>query len=135
MRRRPRRFAVGPCEVRAASTTDLGFLLLTFFVVTTAFAIEQGLPLVLPGRADAISRVDPAGTLEIRAEADGSVEALGVRVQPDDVQQLVSARLARDPDLAVVLATAPDASYGTMLRVLNQIELANCRRISVRSLE
>jgi hypothetical protein len=34
-----------------------------------------------------------------------------------------------------VLATAPDASYGVMVHVLDQIKLANCRRISLRTLE
>ncbi len=114
---------------------DLGFLLLIFFIVTTAFAIEQGIPLVLPGRARVITHLKPADVLEIRAHADGSVEMGGVRVRTDDVRRLVAARLAREPALVVVLATAPDASYGVMVHVLDQIKLANCRRISLRSLE
>ena len=60
---------------------DLGFLLLIFFIVTTVFAIEQGIPLVLPGRAAAITRLKPSEILEIRAHANGSVEAGGVRVR------------------------------------------------------
>lgn len=114
---------------------DLGFLLLIFFIVTTVFAIEQGIPLVLPGRARAITHLKQADVLEIRAHADGTVEAGGVRVHPDDLRRLLAARLVREPDLVVVLATAPDASYGVMVHVLDQIKLANCRRISLRSLE
>jgi biopolymer transport protein ExbD len=63
------------------------------------------------------------------------VEAGGSRVPAAAVRALVAARLARDPDLMVVLATAPDASYGVMVRVLDQIRLTHCRRISLRTLE
>jgi biopolymer transport protein ExbD len=114
---------------------DLGFLLLVFFIVTTVFAIEQGIPLVLPGRARAITRLKQADVLEVRARADGSVEVGGVKTDRDAVRRMLESRLARDPDLVVVLSTSPDASYGVMIHVLDQIKLANCRRISLKSLE
>ena len=37
-------------ELRMDSTADVAFLLLIFFIVTTIFAAEQGLTLVLPGK-------------------------------------------------------------------------------------
>ena len=114
---------------------DLGFLLLIFFIVSTVFVIEQGIPLVLPGRAHAIMRLKQSDVLEIRAHADGAVEAGGVRIRADDIPRFVGARLAHEPDLVVVLATAPDASYGVMVHVLDQIKLSHCRRISLRTLE
>lgn len=135
MRRARGRFTVGPCEFQAASMADLGFLLLIFFIVTTVFAIEQGIPLVLPGRERVITKLKPSDVLEIRAYADGSVDAGGVRVPSDAVRHLVEKRLEKDPDVVVILATAPDASYGDMVHILDQLKLAHCRRISLRSME
>ena len=135
MKRIRGKFTVGACEFQAASMADLGFLLLIFFIVTTVFAIEQGIPLVLPGRERVITRLKAAEVLEIRAYADGSVLAGGVKAPASAVRRLVEARLAHDPDLVVILATAPDASYGVMVHVLDQIKLARCRRISLRSLD
>lgn len=114
---------------------DLGFLLLVFFIVTTVFAIEQGIPLVLPGRARAITKLKQSDVLEIRALRDGTVTAGGVLVPRASVRRLVESRLERDPDLVVVLATAPDANYGAMVNILDQIKMARCRRISLKSLE
>ena len=37
-------------EMTMSSTSDVAFLLLIFFIVTTIFAAEQGLTLVLPGK-------------------------------------------------------------------------------------
>jgi biopolymer transport protein ExbD len=135
MRRYRAKFAIGPCEFQAASMSDLGFLLLIFFIVTTVFAIEQGISLVLPGGQRVVTRLKPADVLEVRAYADGRVTAAGVVVPVSAVKRLVEARLAHDPDLVIVLATAPDASYGVMVSVLDQLKLARCRRISLRALE
>lgn len=135
MKRIRGKFTIGACEFQAASMADLGFLLLIFFIVTTVFAIEQGIPLVLPGRDQPITTLKASEVLEIRLHANGNVEAGGVRVQPATVRRLVEARLASDPDLVVILATEPDASYGVMVSILDQLKLARCNRISLRSLE
>jgi biopolymer transport protein ExbD len=114
---------------------DLGFLLLVFFIVTTVFAIEQGIPLVLPGHARVITKLKQSDVLEIRALRDGTVTAGGVIVPVASVRRLVENRLARDPDLVVILATAPDARYGVMVHILDQVKLARCRRISLKTLD
>ena len=38
----------GTPEISMASTSDIAFLLLIFFIVSTVFNLEMGLPMVLP---------------------------------------------------------------------------------------
>jgi len=133
MQRRRGKFSLGPCEFQAASMADLAFLLLIFFIVTTTFAVEEGIPLVLPGRSAAVARLKESDVLEIRAGRDGRVQAAGVDIGIDGVRTLVERRLAASPDLVVVLVTDPDAEYGLMVEVLDEIKLARCRRISLKS--
>ena len=135
MRRIRGKFIVGVCEFQAASMADLGFLLLVFFIVTTVFAIEQGIPLVLPGRAQTATRLKESEIFEIRVGRDGSVEAAGHAVDVGAVRSLVEQRIARHPEVVVVLMTAPEANYGQMVAVLDQIKLARCRRISLQSMD
>jgi len=59
----------------------------------------------------------------------------GAAIASDAVRAVVAARVERDPDLVVVLSTAPDANYGVMVNILDQLKLARCRRISLKSLE
>lgn len=115
--------------------SDLAFLLLVFFVVTTTFAVEEGIPLVLPGRAAVPTRVEISDVLEIRALAGGVVEAQGRRIELASVRSLVSSRLAANPDAVVLLTTQRNAEYGLMVDLLDEIKLANCRRISLRTVE
>jgi len=133
MQRKRGKFSLGPCEFQAASMADLAFLLLIFFIVTTTFAVEEGIPLVLPGRSAAVARLKESDVLEIRAGRDGRVQAAGVDIGIDGVRTLVERRLAASPDLVVVLVTDPDAEYGLMVEVLDEIKLARCRRISLKS--
>jgi biopolymer transport protein ExbD len=135
MERRKGRFRFGACEFQAASMSDLAFLLLVFFVVTTTFAVEEGIPLALTGRTQATTRVDVRDVLEIRALADGSVEADGHQVAVSQVRSLVAQRLATKPDLIVLLATHRNAEYGLMIDLLDEVKLANCRRISLKTVE
>ena len=118
---------------RSGSSRKL--FVLVFFVVTTTFAVEEGIPLVLPGRSRTATRVDAADLVEIRALAGGTVEMQGVAVAVPDVSELVSQRLAGNPELVVLLSTQRGAQYGLMVDVLDEIKLAGCRRISLRTVE
>ena len=115
--------------------SDLAFLLLVFFVVTTTFAVEEGIPLVLPGRAATATRVDASDVLEIRALAGGQVEVQGQPVRLAAVRPLIEQRLRANPDLVVLLTTHRSAEYGLMVDLLDEIKLANCRRISLKTVE
>jgi biopolymer transport protein ExbD len=133
--RRKTRFRFGACEFQAASMSDLAFLLLVFFVVTTTFAVEEGIPLVLPGRATSSTRVDVADVLEIRALAGGRIEVQGQPVAVASVRTLVSSRLAANPEIVVLLVIQRTVEYGVMVDLLDEIKLANCRRISLKTVE
>ena len=135
MQRRRGKFRIGPCEFQAASMADLAFLLLVFFIVTTVFAVEEGIPLVLPGRSATATRLRQRDVVEIRAHRDGVVEMDGAAIPVSAVRPMVEQRIAANPDAVVVLATEPEAEYGLMVAVLDQIKAARCRRISLRSLE
>ncbi len=116
--------------------SDLAFLLLVFFVVTTTFAVEEGIPLVLPGKAaTAPTRVDASDVLEIRALAGGRVEVSGQPVRLSAVRSLIEQRMRANPELVVLLTTQRNAEYGLMVDLLDEIKLANCRRISLKTVD
>jgi biopolymer transport protein ExbD len=135
MERKRSKFTIGPCEFQAASMADLGFLLMVFFIVTTVFAVEQGIPLLLPGRSTEAAKLKRSDVLEIRAYRDGSIEADGAPVPIGAVRPLVERRIADNPDVVVVLVTAPDAEYRLMVGILDEIKRARCRRISLKAME
>jgi biopolymer transport protein ExbD len=128
-------------EIPRASLADIAFLLLIFFIASTTFAIERGLPLVLPSarRAVALS-VRPADVFRIQGRADGTVTANGKVVRIAELAPLLRAgnssrRDAGREEYVVLIETDPQAEYRLMVDVLDQVRLADCRRVALKLLE
>jgi biopolymer transport protein ExbD len=128
-------------EIPTASLADMAFLLLIFFIATTTFAVEFGLPLVLPSaRQRAVLSVRPEDVFRIEARADGTFSANGREVGVADIAPLLRAgnearRAARREELVVLIETHPRAPYASMMGVLDEVRRADARRIALKQLE
>jgi biopolymer transport protein ExbD len=127
--------AVPAQEIPTASLADISFLLLIFFLSTTMFAVERGIPLVLPGAGSATVKVKRSSVAVVRANPDGSIEIDKQPVALGRLRTIVEAKLAENGDLIVVLETHPDSEYGLMVDILDELRLADARRISLKSTE
>lgn len=118
-----------------SSMSDINFLLLIFFLVSTMFAVEKGLPMALPGQQSRSVRLRRENVMTIQAFANGSVvirETGPVLIR--DIRAIVESRLILNPNLVVVIETHPDAEYGIMINILDELRLANADRISLRTM-
>jgi len=119
-------------EIPLASTADVAFLLLIFFISSTVFSIDEGLPLILPARGSSVVKVSVKNVARIVVHQDGTV-TLDKKVVPvDSIAGIVRGMLAANEKLVVSLETDPSCRYGRMVRVLDQLKLANATRISLR---
>lgn len=123
-------------DVPTSSLADIAFLLLIFFLVTTVFDEEKGLQLTLPDPTTL--EVSPDNLLHVLTRADGIVE---VRVGASPDGALMSTRelgriwrdaVADRPGLIAAVHVEPDASYSRMVDVLDELQSAGARRISLQ---
>ena len=127
-------------EIPQASLADLAFLLLIFFVASTTFALEQGLPLLLPSaRQGAVLEVEPGDVVRIEEHADGRVVVDGGAVRVEDVAALLrrrnaARRAAGRDELVVLIETDARADYRLMVQVLDQVRQAGSRRVALKLL-
>lgn len=125
-------------SIPTASLADIAFLLLVFFLTTTVFNEEKGLPLVLPDSE--IVDVPAANILFLLVEADGTIsvqrgaselrQAIGV----GQVESIVREALRENARLVTAIKTDPAAEYQRMIDVLDAAKLAGATRISLQSL-
>jgi biopolymer transport protein ExbD len=112
-------------EIPTSSMADIAFLLIIYFMVTTSFSATRGLDFGLP-------KDDDQQTLEIERE-----EAIHIQVQPGDrllvdgrqmqLAQLLpylQPKLTSNPGKPVILQTDPQAPYGSMVAVLDELRTA-----------
>jgi len=114
--------------------SDIAFLLLIFFLVSTIFAVEQGIPLLLPGQKSRNVKVKRKNILVVKAHANGSITIDKQPVSLQQIRPIVEERLAKNPKLIVVIETHPDCEYGLMIDILDELKLANARRISLKTM-
>ena len=125
-------------EIPTASMADIAFLLLIFFLVTTVFEEEKGLPIVLPEAAAEQVEVSQKNIIHFLVNEDGSVV---IRRGESTAEQIVSYReiegimrqeIADNPEIIAAVKTAPDAPYRYMIQVLDGLQSAAAQRISLQ---
>ncbi|MBZ0113394.1 MAG: biopolymer transporter ExbD, partial [Thermoanaerobaculia bacterium] len=107
-------------EIPTSSMADIAFLLIIYFMVTSAFTATRGLDFGLPD-LDEDDFVDPVESVLVEVHASG---ALTVDSQPMLVTGLLdylAPRLAQDAEKPVIVQTDSEASYGSMVRVMDEL--------------
>ena len=122
-------------EINAASMSDIAFLLLIFFLVTTIFALEQGIPLVLPGQKSTNVKIKRKNIMIIQAHANGSIVVEKQVIPLGQLKPLIERRLSENEKIVVVIETHPDSDYGLMTDILDELRLADARRISLKTMK
>jgi len=123
-------------ELTMASTSDVAFLLLIFFIVTTIFAAEQGLTLVLPGKQKEktdVVKVKQSNIATLFVQANDSVTLDGKPIQINHIMNAIKDRIYSNPKLVVLLKVHPDADYGRMVACLDELKLANATKVSLKT--
>jgi biopolymer transport protein ExbD len=121
-----------PPEISQASTADIAFLLLIFFISTTVFETEFGMQVVLPGMGGTPMKVKRENVLTLRAAADGSVFLDDSPVALPTVRTLIEEQLDANPDLTISIETDGSAAYERMIDVLDEVKAAKAQRFSIK---
>ena len=111
--------------VGESSMSDVAFLLLIFFIVSTTFP-EVGLPMILPSKAGDVKQVKRDNVMQIVTARSGAY-FIDIDTEPTplyELRVLVRQRLTDNKNLILSLETHPDAPYGSMINALDEVTLA-----------
>lgn len=125
-------------ELRLDSTADVAFLLLIFFIVTTIFAAEQGLTLVLPGKqkeATDTVRVKESNIATIYVDQMNQITLDRKPIEVNHIKEAIEGRILQNSKLVVLLKIHPKADYGRMVACLDELRLAKATKVSLKTAE
>ena len=108
-------------DIPTASMADIAFLLIVYFMLTATFAATRGLDFRFSEEPDTVVEVDPVAAVHLRIMADGG---LIVDRRPMDLSQVLSylaPKLAANPGKPVIVQPEPEAPYGRMVAVLDEL--------------
>ena len=127
----------GNSEIPMASTSDVAFLLLVFFIVMPMKSDEIGIPLMLPGKTNKndSAKVSQKNVAVIKINENGRILFDGQPIQLKSIQQAIRERVQANDKTVVILETHPDAVYGLMVACLDEVKLSGARKFSLKTTE
>ena len=132
-------------EINSSSMADIAFLLLVFFLVTTTIDPGEGLTMILPPYDSDPSPRDKDEITKVLVKASGQILFAEKLININQIEQNARNKIQEFqsyPKNAVgkdgkpkqpifVVITDEKAQYQLFLKVLDQLKLAECKKISV----
>jgi biopolymer transport protein ExbD len=116
-------------EIPTASMADISFLLFIFFVSTTIFRMEDGLPITLP-RAETVVEQKRELIARVWIDASGRVSIQDKIVTPDEVAEIMKRLLDENPALIVAFNADQRTPSRAVAEVIEQLKKANAVRVT-----
>jgi len=116
--------------IPTASTSDIAFLLIIFFMVSTHFRTERGLRINLP-QAEMTERIlKRRNVAAVWIDANGKMTVNDNLVTPAAITALMSEKIIENPELVVLLQADKDVKYGFVTDVLEALKDARALKVT-----
>lgn len=110
-------------EIFTGSMADISFLLIIYFMITSAFSTDRGLDFALPEDTQT-PEIKQEDSIDVHVLRGGAIEVDGTGLSLEGLLPYVADKLKQNPDKPVILRTDPDATYGDMIRVFDELRQA-----------
>ena len=124
-----KRKSAASSSISTASTGDIAFLLLIFFMVTTIFRKETGLIVELP-RAEAAEKVKQEMVANVFINRRGQISIDDMLVGKDVVSNVIAQKLQSNPVLVVAFKADNATPYEVVSDVMEELKDVNALRVS-----
>ncbi|MCL1826639.1 MAG: biopolymer transporter ExbD [Candidatus Cloacimonetes bacterium] len=116
-------------SISDASVSDIAFLLLIFFIVTTVFVKERGLKVNLP-RGERIEKISRKNAVTVYVDSHGTISIDDFDVSIPMVYNVMTRKLLEDYNMVAAFRTDQNTPYGVMADIMNQMRRAEALRVS-----
>jgi len=110
-------------EIFTGSMADISFLLIIYFMITSAFSATRGLDFALPEDTQT-PEIKQEDSIDVHVLRGGAIQVDGTDLSLERLLPYVADKLKQNPDKPVILRTDPDATYGDMIRVFDELRQA-----------
>lgn len=119
-------------EITIASMSDVAFLLIIFFLVTSIFLLKDGLHLSLPDTTKPATVVSPGDVVTLEVRKDGAVTLDGRRAEMGEIERLLAEKRGEKPGLVVLLKLSGELPYGGAVAAIDAVKGAGVTKLSLR---
>ena len=117
-------------EVNSSSMSDIAFLLLVFFLVTTTISLDKGISLILPAEGNELE-VNRNNIVNVLINDQGKVLLDDKPTQMKDIKRRAIDRIKRNEKIIFSVLTTKRTKYKYYIEVLDQLKQAGATKISI----
>ena len=128
MLKKPRRAAQQ--EINSSSMSDIAFLLLVFFLVTTTISLDKGISLILPAEGNELE-VNKNNIINVLVNDQGQVLIDDRPAKIRDIKSMAIKRIKKNENVIFSVLTTKRTKYKHYIQVLDQLKQANATKISI----
>jgi biopolymer transport protein ExbD len=110
-------------EIFTGSMADISFLLIIYFMITSAFSADRGLDFALPEDTDT-PEIKQEDSIDVHVLRGGVIEVDQKGLPLEGLLPYCLEKLKQNPEKPVILRTDPDATYGDMILVFDTLRRA-----------
>ena len=127
-------------EIPTASTSDIAFLLIIFFMATTKFDVKEGIKILLPqatekqeGQVQSLTLTEKEMTrFQIMADGQIAINKEATRtLENNELDMLIQKKVKENQDMIFKVITDREANYNEMVRVVDRLKAAKIEKISL----
>ena len=111
-------------EIFTGSMADISFLLIIYFMLTMAFSANRGMDFALPEENQKVTEIKQEDAVDILVQPGGTLQVDGKPLPLEGLLPYVKSKLQQNPDKPVILRTDPNATYGNMITVFDELRQA-----------
>ena len=117
-------------EIPSSSLSDIVFLLLVFFLVTTTMNVDKGLKQILPPIAPSEIKIPKKNLTNILIDPAGRILIDDEVVNVNQLYGLIRDKL-RNVNMVFSLQTTRKTNYNIYIKVLDKLKEAGAQKISI----
>ena len=117
-------------EVNSSSMSDIAFLLLVFFLVTTTISMDKGLSLILPAEGNEME-VNRKNIVNVLVNDQGKVLFDDKPTAIKDIKRKAISKINGNSNIIFSVLTTKRTEYKFYIEVLDQLKQAGASKISI----
>ena len=125
---KPRRAAMQ--EINSSSMSDIAFLLLVFFLVTTTISLDKGISLILPADGNELE-VNRKNITSILVNDKGKVLMDDQPIKINQIKSKALKKIGANNNIIFSVTTHKNTKFDDYILVLDQLKQANATKISI----
>ena len=117
-------------EINSSSMSDIAFLLLVFFLVTTTISLDKGISLILPADGNELE-VNRKNITSILVNDKGKVLMDDQPIKINQIKSKALKKIGANSNIIFSVTTHKNTKFDDYILVLDQLKQANATKISI----